>query len=566
MIREEIARLLTEAGQKAQAKGLLPSFALPDPAVQRPANPSHGDYSSSLPLRLARAARMRPLDIAQLLVQELPESTYFARVEVAQPGFVNFTLSEEWLSHQVAMIGEAGHQYGCVDIGRGQTAQVEFVSANPTGPLTAASGRGGALGDALANVLAAAGYRVSREYYVNDAGRQMATFNATLFARYAQALGQDVPVPSDGYQGAYMAEVAGEIAAEQGDRFLKLPQGDATRELGQIGLNRMITSIHETIEMLGIDYDAWFSEQSLYDRDVIHLVLGLLAERGYVEKREGAVWLVSTALGEDKDNVLVRSNGIPTYFASDIAYHYDKFILRKLDLVIDIWGADHQGHVPRMKAGVGALGVPSDAFKIIIHQMITLRRGEEIVRLSKRTGDIVTLKEVLEEVGADACRFFFLARSADSHMDFDLDLAKKQSNENPVFYVQYAHARIASILRRAGDRDYSSGDLSLLRHEAELTLIRKMLELPELVELMARSLEPHHLPHYAQELAGVFHIFYTQCQVLSREESDRELTLARLRLVLAAKTVLANTLHLMGIGAPEEMWRDGEPAVAETAG
>ncbi len=563
MIRDEIARLLMEAGHNAQAKGLLPSFALPDPSVQRPSNSAHGDYASSLPLRIARAARMRPLDIAQILVRELPQSDYFESVEVAPPGFVNFSLSPDWLARQVETVVAAGPGFGSADVGGGQTVQVEFVSANPTGPLTAASGRGGALGDALANVLAAAGYRASREYYMNDAGRQMATFNDSLYARYAQALGQEVDLPADGYRGTYLIDLGRDVAAEYGDRFLAMPREEATRELGKIGLARMIASIHDTIELMGIHYDDWFSEQSLYDREVIGLVLSLLAERGYVEKREGATWLVSTALGEDKDNVLVRSNGIPTYFASDIAYHYDKFVLRKLDNVIDIWGADHQGHVPRMKAGVGALGVAPDRFKIIVHQMITLRRGDEIVRLSKRTGDIITLREVLEEVGADACRFFFLSRSADSQMDFDLDLAKKQSKDNPVFYVQYAHARIASILRRAGDLDYSSGDLSLLRHDAELTLIRKMLELPELVESMARTLEPHHLPHYAQDIAAIFHVFYEKCRVLSREESDLPLTKARLRLVLAAKIVLANTLHLMGIGAPEEMRLEDETELAD---
>jgi arginyl-tRNA synthetase len=370
-------------------------------------------------------------------------------------------------------------------------------------------------------------------------------------------------MPEGGYMGAYMTELGREVAGELGDRIWTMPREEATEVLGRIGLDRMLASIRETIDQMGIEYETWFSEQSLYDRDVIKLVLDLLSERGYVERREGAVWLVSTALGEDKDNVLVRSNGIPTYFASDIAYHYDKFVLRKLDNVIDIWGADHQGHVPRMKAGVAALGVAPERFSIIVHQLITLRRGAEIVRMSKRTGDIVTLSEVLDEVGPDAVRFFFLSRSADAQMDFDLDLAKKQSRDNPVFYVQYAHARIASILRRAGEVDHSSADVSMLRHDAELALIRKLLELPELVESMARSLEPHHLPHYAQDVAATFHVFYEKCRVLSREESDLPLTRARLRLVLAAKTVLANTLHLMGISAPEEMRLEAEAEVAD---
>ena len=550
MIKDEITQLLVEAGRSAQAKGLLPTFALPHVPVQHPANPAYGDYASSLPLKLARAARMDPVAIARILVQELPSTDLFARVEIAPPGFVNFTLANEWLARQVEVIVGEGPGYGRVDLGHGQTVQVEFVSANPTGPLTAASGRGGALGDALANVLAAAGYRTTREYYINDSGSRMEAFNQTLYARYAQLLGVEVEVPADGYHGGYMIDVARDIIATEGDRFLRLPQKEAESELGRLGLARMLASIRETVALMGIRYDVWFSEQSLYDRSVVAHVLNLLRQRGYVQEREGAVWFVSTSLGEDKDNVLVRSNGVPTYFASDIAYHYDKFCIRKLGQVIDIWGADHQGHVPRMKAGVAALGVEPERLKVLIHQMITLRRGDEIVRLSKRTGDIITLAEVLEEVGADACRFFFLSRSAEAQMDFDLDLAKKQSNENPVYYVQYAHARIASILRYGAGIDYSGGDVSLLQHDAELALIRKMLEFPELVEMMARALEPHHLPHYAQELAALFHSFYTQCRVVS---DDQALTKARLKLVRAAQTVLANALALMGISAPEQM-------------
>jgi arginyl-tRNA synthetase len=550
VVKDQIVQQLVEAGRSAQAKGLLPSFALPEVTVQRTANPTHGDYASSLPLKLARAARMKPLDIARALVDELPASDVFAKVEIALPGFINFTLSSAWLARQVDEIVAAGPQFGRVDIGNGQTVQVEFVSANPTGPLTAASGRGGALGDALANILSAAGYRATREYYVNDAGSRMDAFNQTLYARYAQALGQDLPIPADGYHGKYMAEIAAEIVAEAGDKYLTMDRAAAAAELGRIGLAKIIQSIKETIALLGVKYDRWFSEQSLHDRGVIAEILKRLGDAGYVEEREGAVWFVSTAVGEEKDNVLVRSSGIPTYFASDIAYHYNKFVERGLDQVIDIWGADHQGHVRRMHAGIGAIGIPSEKLKILIHQMITLKRGDEIVKISKRTGDIVTLREVLDDVGADACRFFFLSRSADAHMDFDLDLATKQSNENPVYYVQYAHARIASVLRYAGQVDLSTSDVRLLTHEAEQALIRKMLELPDLVEMMARVLEPHHLPHYAQELAATFHQFYTQCRVVTEDEA---LTKARLKLALAAKIVLANALGLMGISAPEQM-------------
>ena len=557
MIRDEIEALLQQAARTAQAAGLLPQIALPTGIIERPANAAHGDYATSVPLRLARAARMRPLDIARALVDHLPASDYFAQVTVAAPGFINFTLSQPWLARQVEAITAQGSDFGHVDIGGGKTVQVEFVSANPTGPLTAASGRGGALGDALANVLAAAGYRPQREYYVNDAGNQMEVFNQTIYARYCQALGQDVSIPDEGYRGEYMIELGRALANECGDRYLALPREDAAAELGTTARERLLGDIRSAVDQMGINYDVWFSERGLYERGLIDQCIAHLRERGYVGDRDGAVWLLTTALGQEKDDVLIRSNGLPTYFAADIAYHYDKFMVRGLDRVIDIWGADHAGHVARMKAAVAALGMDPDAFQVIIHQMITLLSGGEIVKISKRTGNIVTLREVLEDVGADACRFFFLARSADAHIDFDLDLARKQSNENPVYYVQYAHARIASIMAYGGQVDYASGDVGLLTHESELALIRKMLELPELVEVMARTLETHHLPHYAQDLAALFHSFYTQCRVVS---DDAALTKARLRLVLAVKTVLANTLGLMGISAPEEMRRADEEA------
>mgnify|MGYP005845650583 CR=1 FL=1 len=550
MVKDVIADLLLRAGEAAIANGRLPAISLADLAIERPQNPAYGDYASSLPLKLARAARMAPMKIGSILVSELPPSGSIGKVEVAPPGFINFTLSDSWLADQVNQIIEQGEQYGSVDLGRGSKAQVEFVSANPTGPLTAASGRGGTLGDVLASALQLAGYEVEREYYVNDAGSRMDAFYGSVYARYQQVLGLPAEVPADGYLGAYVTELAEEIATAHGRRFIDLPPEQGAVEIGALAVQMMIENARRVLDDLGVNYDVWFSEQSLHDRGLVEQTIDLLRQQGYVDEREGAVWFVSSSLGEDKDNVLVRSNGVPTYFASDLAYHYDKFAIRGFDTVIDVWGADHQGHVPRMKAGVSAMGVSPDRLKLIIHQLVTLKRGDEIVRMSKRTGDLVTLRDVVDEVGKDACRFFFLSRSADSHMDFDLELAKAQSNENPVYYVQYAHARIASILRFAGDVDFRHGDVRLLRTEPELTLIRKMLLLPELVDSVARTLEPHHLPHYAQDLASVFHSFYKQCRVVSEDE---ELSRARLRLVLAAKIVLANTLHLMGVTAPEQM-------------
>jgi arginyl-tRNA synthetase len=401
-------------------------------------------------------------------------------------------------------------------------------------------------------VLTGAGYEVETEYYINDAGSQIDAFYHSLYARYQQGLGIDAEMPADGYLGSYMIDLAKEIIAEEGDRFLTLPEPEAVSQLGQLGVEKIIKLIKSALKLLGVAFDVWFSERSLYDNKQYDKAMSLLRKGGYIAEREGATWFVSTALGEDKDNVVVRGDGSPTYFASDIAYHYNKFIERKFDKVIDIWGADHQGHVSRMKAVIGAMGIPPERLGVIISQMVTLRRGDELIRISKRSGDIITLHEVIGEVGSDACRFFFLSRTADSQMDFDLELAKKQSEDNPVYYVQYAHARIASILRLAQERgiDFRDGDVSLLTTEPELTLIRKTLLLPEVVEVVASTLEPHHLAYYAQDLATVFHSFYKQCRVVSQDEA---LTKARLKLVEAAKIVLAKTLHLMGMTAPEKM-------------
>ncbi len=492
------------------------------------------------------------MTIAEDLVGLMAPGAEIDSIVAAPPGFINFTLKNNWLTNQIDSILLAGDAYGNIELGRGSRVQVEFVSVNPTGPLHVGHGRGAILGSTLANVLAAAGYNVEKEYYINDAGSQMDAFYHSLYARYQQCLGTEAEMPSDGYLGSYMVDLAKEVIAEEKDRFLTLPQSEAVSLLGQLGLDKMIKQIKADLELLGVSFDVWFSERSLYDKGQYQTAISLLRQGGYISEKEDATWFVSTALGEDKDNVVVRSDGSPTYFAADIAYHYNKFVERKFDRVINIWGADHQGHVSRMKAVVGALGINPEQLEMIISQMVTLRRGGEAVRISKRSGDIITLREVAEEVGSDACRFVFLSRSANSQMDFDMELAKKRSADNPVYYVQYAHARIASILRLAQQReiDYSNGDVALLTTEPELILIRKLLLLPELVETVAHTLEPHHLTYYAQDLATVFHSFYKQCRVISRNET---LTKARLKLVESAKIVLAKTLHLMGMTAPEKM-------------
>ena len=552
---------MEQAVRAAIAAGELPDVALPEAGIERPKDPSKGDFASTLPLRLARSAMKPPLEIANAIVAHLPADSVVQPPEVAPPGFINFRLSTEFLQRQVEQIIALGPQYADLQIGAGKKAQVEFVSANPTGPLHVGNGRGAAIGDALASVLGAAGYRVEREYYVNDAGTQTDTFGETLYARYQQLFGRQVEIPEDGYPGEYMIDIARQVKDQHGDRFLR-PEGEpGPEELTTLGIEIMVAQIRKSLADFGVQYDCWFSEKSLYGPGgTYERTMALLRENGQLVEREGALWFTSSDLGEDNDNVVVRSDGRPTYYASDIAYHYDKFIIRGFDLVIDIWGADHHGHVSRLKTATRAVGADPDALHILLYQLVVLKRGGEVVRLSKRGGEIITLDELVEEVGPDAARFFFLQRSPGSQMEFDLDLAKKQSSENPVYYVQYAHARLASILQRAAEQGIvpDGGDVSLLTQPHELALVREMMRLPEVIETVATSFEPQHLPHYAISLATAFHTFNDAFKQqndpsLKVITEDRELSKARLRLVLAAKIALARVLGLMGMSAPERM-------------
>jgi arginyl-tRNA synthetase len=566
VVRDDIAVLIADAIRKAQKKGHLPSFEVPEVPVARPKDESHGDYATPVCMGLARVARMAPVAIAERVIAHLPPAPFLGKVEVAHPGFINITLAADWVARQVDEILAQADRFGHVDVGSGRTVQVEYISANPTGPLTVGSGRNAVLGDTLANVLQAAGWRVQREYYVNDTGNQMDIFAASLFARYAQALGRDEPLPEGGYPGAYLAELGAQLAAEYGDRFLTIERGEAIAALRQEGLRRMLAGIEADAAALGIHFDVWKSEQSLYDDGTYGKVFSRLSAEGWLVHRDGAIWF-SPERGQpaddekrqknehDKDNVVVRSDGRPTYFASDIAYVWDKLVQRGFDRAIYVWGADHQGHVPRMKAVTRALGLDPERVIFILYQLVTLKRGGELVRMGKRTGEIITLREVVEEIGADATRFMLLTRSADSQMELDLTLAVQASSENPVYYVQYGHARIASIFRNARERGLSplGGDVHLLTHPAEQALIRQMLRLPETVALCAESLSPHPLTHYALELATAFHAFYKECRVISDEPGHAELGKARLKLVQAAQITLANTLRLIGVSAPDSM-------------
>ena len=557
LVKDTIVKAVADALERAHRDGVLNVDTVPLIEVERPNNPDHGDFATNLPLRLARAARSNPLQLAEAIAARVETGPEIASVASAPPGFINFRLSDRWLQEQVEVVRSAGDAFGAAQIGQGRKVMVEFVSVNPTGPVHVGHTRGAVLGSALANALAAAGYDVTREYYVNDAGSQMEAFYRSVWVRYQQALGREAELPDNGYQGDYIADIAADIIQSEGDRYLELNDAAAIRGIGDVAREQMISVISEDLSAIGVDFDNWFSERQLFQDKDYDRAMERLREGGHLAERGGALWFNSIALGDDRDNVVVRSSGEPTYFASDIAYHFNKFDRRGFERVIDIWGADHQGHVPRMKAAVTALGMEPENLTVLISQMVTLKRGDETVRASKRTGDFITLRELVDEVGVDACRYFFLARSPSTQMEFDMELATRESSENPVYYVQYAHARNASILKLAAERniDYSNGDVTLLDSPYELSLIRTMLRLPELIVQVAENLEPHHLPHYAMELATAFHHFYENCRVVSADAADNDITLARLKLVSAAQVAFRRTLTLMGMSAPDRMER-----------
>ena len=577
MLRDELANLIYQATRKSQKKGSLPRVDIPEVVMERPRRPEHGDYATSLPLKMiadinralkeADKPKLSPVDVGRRIVHRMESVPFIAEASVAPPGFINISLDSGWLAQQVEEILKAGDSYGTVDLGQGKRVQVEYGSANPTGPLHVGFGRNLVLGDSIANVLDAAGYDVHREYYVNNAGSQMAKLGESLYVRYCELLGIDgEEIPEGGYQGEYLRDWAQEVIDREGRRYLDLARDEAVEEMRVLAQERAMEGIRSDCTRMNIHYDNWFSEQSLYDtpetdpsitsgQSVFDRIMSVLRQNNHLYMADGAVWFDAKTLGSSKDEVIIRSNGEPGYFVSDIAYHFDKFVIRGFEWVIDVWGADHQGHVPRMKAMMEALRLDPEQLTLCIYQMVTLLESGEQVRLSKRAGTSVDLSELLDDIGPDAVRFLLLGRAADSQMELDLVLARQQSDENPVYYVQYGHARIASILRYAMEQGSSDegADVSLLNHPSELALIRKMLELPEVVALAAENLAPHHLPYYAQDLASTFHAFYRDCRVVSSDPADAEVSRARLRLVKAAKLVLARTLTLMGVSAPEQM-------------
>ena len=557
MIKHRLRQALGDAFAAAVAAGELTPAPLPEIELLVPPDPKFGDFSANLAMMTAGVQKRAPREVAQTLLRHLSGlDDVLDRVEIAGSGFINFYLKPTWLDDVVRRAGAEDERFGCGAEGAGERVLIEFVSANPVGPLTVAQGRAAALGDALARLLEARGCEVSREYYINDAASstQVAKLAESLDARYAQALGQERALPPDGYQGEYLAQMGRDLAAREGDRYLSMPPEERLRALTAIAERMFVADHRRVLEAFGVTFDNWFCESSLYADGEVDRALELLKDRGYTYESEGASWLRSTAFGDDKDRPLVRSTGKPTYIAADTAYHRNKFD-RGFTRLIDLWGPDHHGYVARTKAAMAALGYPADKLDIIIHQIVRLFSGGEMVRMSKRAGEIITLEEVIREVGRDAARYFFLMRSTDSPLDFDLELAKKETAENPVYYVQYAHARISSILRNAAEQGVEASDaartnLALLRAPDELALMRKLADFPDEVATAARLYEPHRMTRFASELAGVFHLFYTNCRVLG---DDPQLTAARLTLVRAALITLRNVLRLLGVAAPERM-------------
>ncbi len=548
--------LLEQALQKAKEAGDLPITQMPEITVEPPRVKEFGDFASNVAMLLTRELKKPPQQIAATIVKHLPEDPLVSKVEVAGNGFINFTLHPDWLYDVLRDIQQKGDAYGRWNVGQGKRVNVEFVSANPNGPITVAHGRGGAIGDVLANLLEAVGYQVTREFYVNDATNslQMQHFARSLVVRYRQLLGEDVELPEDGYAGEYLVDIARDLLEKEGKHLAEGDEDTVIERFRAYAEDAMKRQQQQDLADFGIVFDVWFSENSLHTGGQVAQAIEELKARGYAYEHDGALWLRSTAFGDDKDRVLVRNNGQPTYIAADAAYHKNKFE-RGFDYLIDIWGPDHHGYVARTKAAVAALGYPVENFEVLIYQIVRLFKGGDLVRMSKRAGNVVTLRDVLEEVGKDAARFFFLMRSHDSPLDFDLELAKKESSENPVYYVQYAHARICSILRVAGEQGWTvpaaaETDLSVLREEQELALMKKLDEFPEEVLTSATERAPHRLTRYSMEVADAFHKFYDTCRVVS---DDRSLTQARLVLVDATRIVLKNVLGLLGVTAPERM-------------
>jgi arginyl-tRNA synthetase len=586
-MKNNIAELLAQALAKCQGAGLLSPELSPAIQVDHTRDSNHGDFASNLAMVLAKPAAKKPRDVAQMLIDNLPVSTLVEKVEIAGPGFINFFLRPDTQFVIVPNILKAGESFGRSNIGQGKRVQVEFVSANPTGPLHVGHGRGAAYGAVVADLLAAVGYKVHREYYVNDAGRQMAILAASVWLRYLELCGEALPFPSNAYKGDYVWDIAATLHRENGEamrhswdtvshglppdapdggdkeeyidaiieRMQSLLRNDQYRLAFDLALNSILDDIRDDLAHFGVTYEEWYSERSLTDNGAVMRTIERLQHSGYAYEKDGALWFKSTDYGDDKDRVLVRDNGMTTYFASDIAYNMDKFE-RGFEQVIDIWGADHHGYVPRVKAALQALGYDATKLDVLLVQFAILYRGGEKAQMSTRSGEFVTLRELRKEVGNDAARFFYVLRKSEQHMDFDLDLAKSQSTDNPMYYIQYAHARVCSVMRQLAEKLYSFeqaeglANLNLLKETHESAILARLSRYPEIVELAAQLHEPHQIANYLRDLANDFHTYYNAHQFIV---DDSMLRNARLCLILAVRQVLANGLILLGVSAPESM-------------
>ncbi len=550
--KERVKAAIAEAIRKT---GLLADGELPEIGLDVPKEKAHGDFSTNIAMQLTRLAKKPPKAIAEALLAELDKAEAgIERTEVAGPGFINLFMDKSYLRDIVKQVLAQGESYGRTNAGEGKRVNVEFVSANPTGSLHLGHARGAAVGDALCNVLDAAGCEVTREYYINDAGNQIANLAYSIEARYKQALGMQAEMPEDGYYGEDIVAFGKALAEEKGDSLLALPDNERFAFFRAYGLERELDKIKRDLGRFRVRFDRWYSETSLYQDGKIDEALKQLRERGHVYEEDGALWLRTTPYGDDKERVLIKNDGSYTYLLPDLSYHLDKY-RRGYDQLINIWGADHHGYVPRMKAAMEALGEDSKKLTVLISQMVSLYQGGEKVKMSKRTGKAVTMEDLMDEVGVDATRYFFTMRSTDTHLDFDMDLAISQSNDNPVFYVQYAHARICSVFRQAEENgialpDAGSLDLSPLSSEAAYDMLRKIGELPETITDAALSMAPHKIVRYAYELAAQFHSFYKAERVLT--EDLRE-TSAKLALYAALQHTFRNVLRLIGVSAPERM-------------
>ncbi len=585
-MKKQVEQWVSSALERLVAEAVLNSGARGPVVVER-ARAGHGDFATNAALVNSKAAGMKPRELAERLVEALPASELVERVEVAGPGFINFHLSAAAWRSVVPEILEKSHHYGRSDIGRGKKVQVEFVSANPTGPLHVGHGRGAAYGAAVADLLEAVGFEVHREYYVNDAGRQMDILATSVWLRYLELAGETLDFPSNGYQGDYVWDIAATLHREHGDdyrhaadevfqgvppnepaggdkeqhidaligRAKTLLEDNRYRYVFELALNTILDDIRDDLEKFGVVYDQWFSERTLVESGAVNRAIERLRKGGWLYEKDGALWFRSSEFGDEKDRVIERENGQTTYFASDIAYHMDK-LERGFDRVIDVWGADHHGYVPRVKAALKALGDDPDKLDVLLVQFAILWRGGEKVPMSTRSGEFVTLRQLRKEVGRDAARFFYVMRKCEQHLDFDLDLAKSQSSDNPVYYIQYAHARVCSVLRQAAEKgisvDPTPGDTNLdrLAEGHELALLKTLSRYPEVVEAAALNEEPHQLTHYLRELANEFHTYYNAHPFLVEDDALRD---ARVKLILAVRQVVRNGLGLLGLSAPEQM-------------